>query len=49
VAAGDVVGGCKIDVGGVDSDMAVAEVAVTVGFDVVALFTNFFLLEDARK
>jgi hypothetical protein len=32
---------------GVDSDMAIAEVAVAAGFNVAVFFADFFLLEGA--
>jgi hypothetical protein len=47
VAAGNVVGGCKIDVGGVNGDMIVVGAAVAAGFDMAAFFVDFFLFEAA--
>ena len=47
-AAGNKIGGCVTDVGGVDGDMAVSGVAVAAGFDVVVFFADF-LLERALK
>ena len=47
VAAGNKIGGCVTDVGGVDGDMAVSGVVITAGFDAVAFFADFFLLEGA--
>ena len=44
---GDKLGGCGVDVGGIDGDIVVAGVAIAAGFDVVAFFADFFLLKGA--
>ena len=43
VAAGNRIGGCVTDVGGVDGNMAISGVAAAAGFDAVAFFADFLL------